>query len=314
MKLSDLVNYRNQLNLFTLDKVRERLDLDTAHTKYLISNKGSDPNNLMPQIESKYYEIHRKLHDFNNLIKQAKQEVNDEIMLKEKYWLDESYRLYTQAVVNETDEQILNRRFTLSQEQDDLIRTRIAGFSNSRQPGMIIRPGLETYIKNMVTFDPLYLVDRNENMLFPSTFEFPELYQRRLRYYIINEHDLSKPILERLPDNQFGVCFVYNFFNYKPIPVIERYLIEIFAKLKPGGRLMMTFNDCDNEKAVRLAEQYYACYTPGRMINEMAEHIGYEIYYSWNDGGPSTWIELQKPGELTTLRGGQALAKIIQKT
>lgn len=77
---------------------------------------------------------------------------------------------------------------------------------------------------------------------------------------------------------------------------------------------MMTFNDCDNEKAVRLAENYYACYTPGRLVRAMAEQIGYEIYFVWNDNVPTTWIELQRPGTLATLRGGQTLAKIVHKT
>jgi hypothetical protein len=29
--------------------------------------------------------------------------------------------------------------------------------------------------------------------------------------------------------------------------------------------------------------------------------------------GASTWIEVVKPGELTSLRGGQSLAKIVAK-
>ena len=74
---------------------------------------------------------------------------------------------------------------------------------------------------------------------------------------------------------------------------------------------MMTFNDCDNEKAVRLAENYYACYTPGYLVKSVAERIGFELYFIWNDNSPTTWIELQKPGTLTTLRGGQALAKLV---
>ena len=314
MKLSDLVNYRNELNRFQLDEARTKFDLDVAHTKYIICNKDPDPNNLKGQIELKHNEIHRKFNEFVDLIEQAKHEVNTEIAIKEQYWLEETYRLYKEEMVYDSDEHILNRRPALSEEQDNMIRSRIVGFSNARQPGMILRPGLETFIRNMVSFDPLYLVDRNETMLFPSTLEFPELYQRRLRYYTIDEYDQSKSILERLPDNQFGVCLAYNFFNFKPIPVIERYLTEIFAKLKPGGKLMMTFNDCDNEKAVRLAESYYACYTPGRMVKDIAQRVGYEIYFIWNNGGPSTWVELQKPGTLTTLRGGQALAKIVHKT
>ena len=313
MKLSELVAYRNQLNRLTIEEARTRTDLDISHIKYLINNKDFDPNNLKDQIQAKHHEIHQKFDEFISLVEQAKQEAQAEIDLKEQYWLEETYRLYSQEMVHDTDEHILNRRPNLSDQQDNIIRARIKNFSNSLQPGMIIRPGLETFIQDMVSFDPLYLVDRSDEMLFPSTFEFPDQYRRRLRPYIIDEYD-SAPILDRIPDNQFGMCLAYNFFNFKPLPVIERYLTELFAKLKPGGRLMMTFNDCDNEKAVRLAETYYACYTPGRMVKEIAQRLGYEIYFIWNDGGPTTWIELQKPGTLTTLRGGQALAKVVHKT
>lgn len=313
MKLSELVAYRNQLNRLHIEDARTKVDLDISHIKHLINNKDFDPNNLKQQVQDKHHEIHQKFDEFIKLIEQAKREAQEEISLKEEYWLNETHRLYSQEMINDSDEHILNRRPALSDEQDNIIRARIKNFSNNLHPGMIIRPGLETFIQDMVSFDPLYLVDRSEGMLFPSTFEFPEQYRRRLRPYIVDEYD-SAPTLGKLPDNQFAMCLAYNFFNFKPLQVIERYLDEIFAKLKPGGRLMMTFNDCDNEKAVRLAESYYACYTPGRMVKEIAQRIGYEIYFIWNDGSPSTWIELQKPGTLTTLRGGQALAKVVHKT
>lgn len=314
MKLSDLVNYRNELNRFQLDQAREKFDVDVAHTEYIINNREFNNTDLKTQIKNKHKEIHDKFNEFSNLIEQAKQEVDAEIAVKEKFWLEETYNLYSQGMINDSDEHILNRRPILSPENDSFIRSRIMGFTHSRLAGMIIRPGLETFIKHMVSFDPLYLVDRNEEMLFPSTFEFPDQYKRRLRPYFVDEYDQSCPILENLPNNQFAICLAYNFFNFKPISVIEQYLKEIFDKLKPGGRLMMTFNDCDNEKAVKLAESYYACYTPGRMVKEIAKQIGYEIYFIWNDNVPSTWIELQKPGTLSSLRGGQTLAKIIHKT
>jgi len=313
MKLSELVAYRNQLNRLHIEEARNRTDLDFSHIKHLVNGKDFDPNNISQQMQDKHHEIHQKFDEFINLIEQAKNEAQAEIDLKEQYWLDETYRLWSQEMVNDSDEHILNRRPTISDEHTNIIRARIKNFSNNLHPGMIIRPGLETFIQDMVSFDPLYLVEKNNEMLFPATLEFPDQYRRRLRPYIVDEYD-SSPILSKLPDGQFAMCLAYNFFNFKPMAVIERYLIEIFAKLKPGGRLMMTFNDCDNEKAVKLAENYYACYTPGRMIKETAKRIGYEIYFIWNDNTPSTWIELQKPGTLTTLRGGQALAKIVHNT
>lgn len=313
MKLSDLVSYRNQLNRFQLDDAIAKTDFDINQIKHSISTSEFDPENFKNQIQDRQSAIHQTFKNFQALIEIIKERVDKEISIKEKYWLDETYKLYSEAMINDSDEHILNRRPVLSDDHDSIIRNRIASVTNSRLAGMIIRPGLETFIKNMVSFDPLYLVDKNENMLFPSTLDFPDLYQKRLRRYIVDEYD-SAPILDRLPNNQFAVCLAYNFFEFKPISVIERYLTEIFDKLKPGGRLLMTFNDCDNEKAVKLAERYYACYTPGRMVKDIAERVGYEIYFIWNNGGPSTWIELEKPGTLTSLRGGQAFAKVVHKT
>lgn len=313
MKLSELVAYKNNLARMNIDGAMSQTDVDLNKIRHLVNTKDSDPNNLKQALGQAHQELHRKFADFNVLIEQAKAEVLVDIELKESYWLKETYRLYDQEMVHDSAEHILNRRPTLSDEHDSIIRARIKNFSNNLHPGMIIRPGLETFIKDMVSFDPLYLVDESEELLFPSTFEFPEQYRRRLRPYFINERG-GGPIMERIPDNQFAVCLAYNFFNFKPMAVIEKYLEEIFAKLKPGGRLMMTFNDCDNEKAVRLAETYYACYTPGKLVRAAAERIGYEIYFIWNDNVPSTWIELQKPGTLSSLRGGQALAKVVHYT
>jgi predicted nucleic-acid-binding protein len=314
MKLSELVAYRNQLNRLHINEARVRTDLDLGTIKHLVNSKEIDPNNIRQQLQDKHTEIQAKFDEFVKIIDQAKAEAQQEIDLKENFWLTETQRFYDQEIVNDSDEHILNRRPVLSEEHDNIIRARIKNFSNSLHPALIIRPGQETFIQDMVSFDPLYLVDHSEDMLFPSTFEFPDQYRRRLRPYIVDEHDRSRPVLEQLPDDQFAMCLAYNFFEFKPMSVIELWLKEIYKKLKPGGRLMMTFNDCDTEKAVKLVECYYACYTPGRLVKSIAEQIGFEIYFIWNDNVPTTWLELQKPGTLTTLRGGQALAKIVHKT
>jgi hypothetical protein len=72
----------------------------------------------------------------------------------------------------------------------------------------------------------------------------------------------------------------------------------------------MTYNDCDNHKAVKLVEQFCASYTPGYLIRDLAQDVGFKQVYTWSDDGPSVWLELTKPGQLTSKRGGQALAKI----
>jgi hypothetical protein len=46
------------------------------------------------------------------------------------------------------------------------------------------------------------------------------------------------------------------------------------------------------------------------MVQQFAATVGYDQIFSWNNSGPTTWLELRKPGTLTSLRGGQTLAKI----
>jgi hypothetical protein len=311
MKLSELVAYRNQLSRLNIDEAKSRTDVDVGKIKHLVSGKDFDPNNIKQLMQGKHNEIQEKFQEFVDLIDMAIKEAQQHIDIKEQYWLEETHRLYSQEMVNDSNEHILNRRQILGDEHNNVIRSRIRNFSNNQYPAMVIRPGLETFVSDMVSFDPLYLVDQDQELLFPSILQFPEQYQRRLRPYVVDERDESLPILAQLPDNQFGMCLAYNFFNFKPLAIMEKWLGELYTKLRPGGRLMMTFNDCDNEKAVKLAENYYACYTPSRMVRDIALKHGYEIYFVWNDNLPSTWMELQKPGSLSSLRGGQALARAI---
>jgi SAM-dependent methyltransferase len=177
---------------------------------------------------------------------------------------------------------------------------------------MIIRPGKETFAHELLSCDPLYLVDESHELLQPVMDTFTEAYQHRVRPYVINERQPGK-ILEKIPNNQFGLVFAYNFFHYKPLEVIRRYVEEIFIKLRPGGVLVMTINDCDRDYGVKLVEDHYCCYTPGHMIKELCRSVGYEISAYLPSSGPVTWIELKKPGTMTSLRGGQSLAKIVNK-
>lgn len=312
MKLSELVNYRNELSAMTTQALSRDTELGIEKITYLVDNQ-----NLQLQ------EFSKLLHDKKNLVKQAfgkfendlntlKQELDNLIAVTEKPWFAESYRLYEQEMIHETAEYILNRRPTIAESTEQFYRTRIVRYNSWKHPAMIIRPGTETYIQDLVASDPLYLVDESHDLLAPAMKLFNEQYQNRLRPYVIDERN-SESILSKLPNGQFGLVFAYNFFNFRPFEVIRQYLIEIYEKLRPGGVLVMTFNDCDRAKGVMLVEQHFCCYTPGYLVRELAQSLGYEVEFSWTDQGPSTWLELRRPGSFESLRGGQALAKVVPK-
>jgi SAM-dependent methyltransferase len=125
--------------------------------------------------------------------------------------------------------------------------------------------------------------------------------------------DQEQDILWQLPDNQFGLVLAWNYFNHRPFEIVRRYLIELYRKMRPGGMLLMTYNDCDRWQGVKAVEAQVGLYTPGSLIQGFAESLGFEQRFIYHDEGPWTWIEFRKPGEWQSLRGGQTLAKIVPK-
>lgn len=312
MKLSDLVNYRCQLDAMSSKSISQNSDHEIEKITYLVDNQNIQMGEFAQQLQQKRQHIQASFESFEQDLQSLKLEIKQLIETSEKPWFQESYRLYEQEMIHETDEYILNRRPEISEETEQFYRTRIVRYNSWKYPTMIIRPGRETYINELLASDPLYLVDQSYDLLTPAMSLFNEQYQSRLRPYTINER-LDEQILHKFPDEQFGLVFAYNFFNFKPFEVIKKYFAEVYQKLRPGGVFALTFNDCDRDKGVMLVEQHFCCYTPGYLVKELARSLGFEIAFSWTDQGPTTWLELRKPGEFESLRGGQALAKIIPK-
>jgi SAM-dependent methyltransferase len=312
MILSELVHYRNQLNTIDVSSIKTSADQELAKVLYLVNLRESFAKKIDADLDKSQQTITSSFNNFESIIDNLKASVNQQIAEKEKPWFQESYRLYEEEMCSDTTEYILNRRPVISEETDAFYRQRIIKYSDWRYPAMLLRPGKETFVNNIVACDPLYLVDESHDLLKTALESFPEGYQRRLRPYAVNERQDGE-ILGKLPDNQFGFIFAYNFFNFKPFEVIRNYLREMHNKLRPGGVLAMSFNDCDYSKGVELVERHFCCYTPGYLIIELARSIGYQLVFTWRDDGPSTWVEFQKPGTLTSLRAGQALAKILPK-
>ena len=218
--------------------------------------------------------------------------------------------LYEQEMIYDTSNNILNRRLAIDDDSNILLRSRLRNYGDWRLPGMIIRPGLDDFIEDMVPLDPLYVVDQTQDLINPAIDAFTPEYQRRLRPYTIDDRTNGKPLWQ-LPDNQFGLVFAYNYFNYKPMEVVTRYLGDIYNKLRPGGAFIFTFNDCDRGHGAALSERNFMCYTPGHAVAKAAENVGYEILNRHHGQGDIAWFELKKPGTVRSLRGGQSLAKIV---
>lgn len=278
------------------------------HVSYHPLQIGTVSQDLASAMDS----IGASTQDFRQTVNYLVTQLEQIIAHREPEYYASSLRLYEEEMRWETNEYILNRSLLADDDIYAVMRNRIKNYSDWRLPGMIIRPGLENHIEDMVPLDPLYVVDQHEDLISPAINKFTEEYKRRLRPYVINDYTHPRP-LQDLPDGQFGLIFAYNFLNYKPLPVIERYLREFYQKLRPGGVAMFTFNNCDLAQGMGLAEQHFMCYTPGRQVTMLAEQIGFENVFDQQGPNNLSWLELKKPGDITSLRGGQTLARIVRK-
>jgi len=304
-KLSDLVNFKNQLDLLSTKTVQDDSNKELDKITHLFSLENY--NNLLDQ---RKLDIQKSFDAFELELEKLKDIVKQEISVLEKPEFQKSYILYEGEFGNSADYILNLRKHTIP--NPELFQARLSRYIDWQHSAMIIRPGIENFIDSMVALDPLYLVDLSHDYLAPALSKFNNQYQNRLRTYAVKE-DLDQEILGQIPNDQFALCFAYNYFNFRPFEILKKYLDEIYQKLTPGGVFIMTFNDCDRASAVQLVENFYCCYTPGYLVRELAVSMGYELEYSWNDPGPTTWLELKKPGTLTSLKGGQTLAKVLPK-
>lgn len=317
-KLSELVEINNAFKKTDvnalIDYTKKKLSLLTNKAIKLwpyLQKDGEYSNNLLAlsRIHDELLNNFGKLLDTKLLIDT---EVKEAIIEIEKNYLQKNYTQYEDTT--DSPEYILNRlnEYSIFSNESDnkTLIGRINYHSSWKYSGMHIRPGLGEMSPHMVAFDPLYMVDDNEQLFTPVKQLHTTEYQARIRYKYLNEN--SEYIFNNIPYHQIKFILVTDFFNYKPFEVIKRYLTEMYDNiLCDGGTVIFTYNNCDDPPAIINAENNMNAYTPQRLIIPFIEQLGYELIENFTSHNLS-WIEIKKPGNIMSLRGGQCLAKIIE--
>lgn len=310
MILSEVVKFKNLLDSLSINPAAHDAVRHLASILHVITEQPIKLAGVHEDLETNFDKVKDSIASFDWVVTDLNRKLQAMIDTYEPALYASSQRVYEEEMCYEPNDYILNRRLAIDPESNILLRARLKRYTDWRLPGMIIRPARENFIEDLVPLDPLYLVDHNEELLVPAVAAFTSEYQRRLRTYALNDYR-GFPAMTQLPDNQFGLIFAYNYFNYKPMNVIQQYLQEMFDKLRPGGVLLFTYNNCNRWHGVALAEKSFMSYVPGHRLQINAANIGYEVTHLYEGEGDLSWIELKKPGEIESLRGGQSIAKII---
>ena len=312
MKLSDIVSFKNLLDtLSTKSQAHELLDemLSIIHTT---QSNEVQIDKAVEQLTQAREQVSQAVVQFEYQFEQLKLQVQNLIEQHEPEYFQNSINLYNTGYRNDTPDHIRNRLIGVDPVTAVIIQQRLKLYTNWQHPGMVIRPAHARYVEDLVACDPMYFVDTNDQLLELTQSWFTPEYQRRLRRYVVEEYS-NQPTFIKLPGNQFGLIYAFHFFEYRPWTALQQYLRECFDLLRPGGVLAFTYNNCDLANRVGRVEHHSACYTPGRLVRSYAQELGYEIVFDLDDDSNTSWLELRKPGEYSSIRGGQVLAAIYQR-
>jgi len=304
---SELVKFRNDLAASV-----ERLQLDSVVdekiaelTKVKKLNLNIDCNN---QINSYIQEFTELINANKKIVAKIQQEVLSitleiDQLAKTLFDADEQKSIFKKENICQL--------LILNEEHTEYIATRIGSYCDWLYPSLIVYPREKKWLlSTVVSSDPLYLIQHESVNLRTLIEDFSEVYQNRLRCY---------DNLSTLPQQQFKFVLLWDFLNYILFDQFEYYLKEIFNLIRPGGNFMFSYNNCDLEGPAKLAELNASSYANARIIKNLAENVGFEIIKFEDlptDDAFTThvsWVELRKPGILSTVKAHQALAKIIKK-
>ena len=313
MKLSNIVRYLNHLDTLSVHTAASAAIAEVNKITQIVQESEVQIDTASTDLSVLQAELNISLQKYEQTLTHLRENVQALIEQNESEYFAESTARYHSGARLDTPDYILNRTLSLNSDTEKLLRDRLNTHANWQYPGMVIRPAHCPGLENLVAFDPLYLVDTHRDLFSSVQTLFTPEYQRRLRYYVIEEYT-DHTIFWNLPHTQFGLVYAFRYFEFKPWEILQQYLDEVFDLLRPGGSFLFSFNDCDQWRAVGSTEHFFCCYTPGRLVKAHAKSRGYEMVELHCDMSGTSWIELRRPGTLDSIRGGQAVAGIFKKS
>lgn len=304
MNLNELVFLRNSLQEALDISSIERTVNENAVRLNTIADAANEHFKIkIETIAKEHYRIHQdaltELDKINSIIEELNEKINE---LTQKFFT----KNYTSECFAFDVDFIRNvKKISLAGGSEQVLLSRIFLHNSWKYPALEIGCRDGAWTKHLVGFDPLYIADHFDEFLHSASSQFLPAYQARLRKYTITDF-----VIKDLPINQFSFIFSFDYFNYLSLDTIKQYLIQSMQWLRPGGTILFTYNNADLSASAGLCENYFMSYVPKSMLIPLAESLGYTVTKTFDFLPSTSWIELQKPGILKTVKAHQALGEI----
>lgn len=261
--------------------------------KHLYEYIDDTLNNLL-SLSQIYRQSIDKINELtNDLLRQ--QEL---IVLKRDYYNYEN---------NERNLELIQERTNLDKDLVKLLTTEIGSLSDWRYAGIELNPSTGKHTSSMLACDPLYLYTGNivDNESIKNKFN-NFFSTKRLLFY----NDLTK-----VPQNQLGLAVSINCYEFLPIDPIKDEMRSVYNMLRPGGRFVFTYNDCEQEASLDFLNGpgAYRTYNTKTLMTSMVQMLGFDIIKQecWREA--HSWMVVKKPGDLASKKLSGPVVKITDK-
>jgi hypothetical protein len=344
-KLSELVRFKNNvrdiIDSLSLDDIISEKLLTIENLQHKFDQSEYDYGQYIDQYTKIYQKLLSDNNDIIDFMHQSLKEIEDDIRVLGTTLSQESneYFLWANSDVTSVVQSRISSYSSWQYPGLQLNCRYYPGFSenetNPLSESEMKYVSATDHINSMVASDPLYLASSNMSDLYRIISTYPDVYQRRVRLYDITNFDLSL-----LPQSQFGFILCWDFLNYVLFDRIESYLRLMFNLLRPGGVLMFSYNNCNIESSAALVDSKQACWANSDQMKKLAQSVGFEIVatydleskytstptwtildetipdphrHDWKTNSWTSWIEVRRPGTLTTIKLGQAMGTVQSK-
>ena len=316
MRVSDLIQFRDELkSKLDLLEITSAVDSSCGVLTQILDH---NPNVKSPIAQEK---IHSALVTFKELGNNARNTISALKASIDDVNQDIDKLAATTIIKKDNYPQCqYYKKPNLVTQSDDVIKSvyeRLRLHSSLRYPGMQLICQASYLSSEMVVNDPLYLCDHEVENIDKTLEQFNDIYKRRVMKYVIpTQPDRS---LDLLPQNQFGFILSWLHFNYYELETLELYLKSVITALRPGGVFMFSYNNGDLLSSCILSEYSGMSFIPKRKLIETCIKSGFEIIESYDlpntddDVKYISWIEIKKPGTLTSSKAAQSLGLIERK-
>lgn len=317
-KLCDLIKFQTDLN-----KLIDQFSISSAiyEKQTLLNGLISDNIDVsmssnLSKIDNLYQTINENNQTIMGICQEVITNVNTQIENIREQFIKKS------AQVSQ-DQGCLDILFTTPPKDEIIpnsILSKIYSSSHLSYAGLIFGRVSANYINYLIASDPLYICTQYSDKMYsknsptsdsgPDYIQkvisvYPEQYQRRLRLY--NNQQL-------LPNNQFSIILIWDFFNYVPYNQILDYLKQMLLLLRPGGSIYFSYNNFDNYATAKYGDDRY--FASEKKLRKDCEELGFivDIFSDETiDNMVVSWAKISKSGKLSTVKLLQAAGLILRK-